>query len=131
MFPRKLLIELILLFSPALVAAQTTAGRISGVVADTAKSVIPGANVIAVSNETGQQYTAVTGEQGQYMLYPLPSGTYSLTVSKEGFGIQRVERIKVSVADHITLNFVLEVGGKVIAQVTITAGAESELQQAP
>ena len=131
MFPRKFLIALILLFCPALAAAQTTAGRISGTVADPAKSVIPGAKVIAVSNETGQQYTAVTGEQGQYMLYPLPSGTYSLTVSKEGFGIQRVERIKVSVADHITRNFVLEVGGEVIAQVTITAGAESELQQAP
>jgi hypothetical protein len=133
---RKILTEVVLIFFPAiffptLAAAQTTAGRISGIVADQAKGVIPGAQVIAVSDETGQQYTAVTGEQGQYMLYPLPSGSYSLTVSKEGFRVQRVERLKVSVADHLTRNFVLEVGGQVIAQVTITAGAESEVQQAP
>src|SRR5262245_10047736 len=127
----KILVALILLCSPSLAAVQTTAGRVTGVVADRAGSVIPGAKVVAESDETGQQGTAVTGGQGQYLLYPLPAGSYSLTVSKEGFRVQRVERPKVSVADHLTRNFALEVAGPVVEQVTITAGAESEVQQAP
>jgi Carboxypeptidase regulatory-like domain len=131
MITRKILTALILLCSPALAAAQSTAGRISGVVADRAGGVILGARVIATSDETGQQYTAVTGEQGQYLLYPLPSGSYSITVRKDGFRVLRIERLKVSVADHLTRNFALDVGEQIIAQVTITAGAESEVQQAP
>ena len=67
---RKILTALILLCTPALAAAQTTAGRISGVVSDRAGAVIPGAKVIAESDETGQQYTAVTGGQEQYLIYP-------------------------------------------------------------
>src|SRR5262245_66572852 len=127
----KILVALILLCSPSLAAVQTTAGRVSGVVADRAGGVIPGAKVIAESDETGQQYTAVTGGQGQYLLYPLPPGGSSLPVRKDGFRVQRVERLKVSVADHLTRNFALEVAGPVVEQVTITAGAESEVQQAP
>ena len=128
---RKILVALILLCSPALASAQTTAGRVSGVVADRAGGVIPGAKVIAESDETGRQYTAVTGGQGQYSLYPLPPGSYSLTVRKENFRVQRVERLKVSVADNLTRNFALDVAGQVVEQVTITAGAESDVQQAP
>src|SRR5215470_6643613 len=111
--------------------AQTTAGSVSGIVTDRAGAVIPGAKVIAESDETGQRYAAVTGGQGQYLLYPLPPGSYSLTVSKENFRVQRVERLKVSVADHLTRNFALEVAGPVVEQVTITAGAEAEVQQTP
>src|SRR5262245_39504007 len=127
----KILTALILLCSPAPAAAQTTAGRVSGVVADRAGAVIPGAKVMAESDGTGQQYTTVTGGQGQYLLYPLPPGSYSLTVRKENFRVQRVERLKVSVADHLTRNFTLDVAGPVVEQVTIAAGAESEMQQAP
>src|SRR5262245_47204724 len=93
--------------SPAPAAAQTTAGRAYVVVADRAGAVIPGAKVMAESDETGHRYTTVTGGQGQYLLYPLPPGSYSLTVRKENFRVQRVERLKVSVADHLTRNFTL------------------------
>src|SRR5262245_53883732 len=103
----KILVALILLCSPSLAAVQTTAGRVTGVGADRAGSVIPGANVVAESHETRQQYTAVTAGQGQYLPYPLPPGGYSQTVRKEGFRVQRVERLKVSVADHLTRNFAL------------------------
>src|SRR5262245_13978031 len=120
--------SLILICLHAAAVAQTTAGSVSGVVADRAGAVIPGARVIAESDETGQRYTVVTGGQGQYSLYPLLPGSYSLTVSKENF---RVQRLKVSVADHLTRTFALEVAGPVVEQVTIRAGAESEMQQAP
>jgi carboxypeptidase family protein len=127
-----LILSFLILFRfPAVAVTQTTAGSISGVVTDRAGAVIPGAKVFAESDETGQRYTGVTGGQGQYLLYPLPPGSYSLTVSKENFRVQRVERLKVSVADHLTSNIALEVAGQVVEQVTITAGAESEVQQVP
>jgi hypothetical protein len=51
--------SLILICFHAAAVAQTTAGSVFGVVADRAGAVIPGAKVVAESDETGQRYTGV------------------------------------------------------------------------
>jgi hypothetical protein len=66
--------------------AQTPAGQITGVVKDAAGAVVAGAQVKATQTATGVAHTATSGTAGEYTLPDLPPGTYTLEVSKEGFG---------------------------------------------
>jgi hypothetical protein len=66
--------------------AQTPVGQITGVVKDAAGAVVAGAAVKATQTATGAVQTATSGTAGEYTLPGLPPGTYTLEVSKEGFG---------------------------------------------
>jgi len=66
--------------------AQTPVGQITGVVKDAAGAVVAGAEVKATQTATGAVQTATSGTAGEYTLPGLPPGTYTLEVSKEGFG---------------------------------------------
>lgn len=65
---------------------QPPAGQITGVVKDAAGAVVAGAEVKATQTATGAVHTATSGTGGEYTLPDLPPGTYTLEVSKEGFG---------------------------------------------
>src|SRR4051795_12698732 len=67
------------------IAAQSTAGRFSGTVTDPSGAGVPKAAVTALNSETGQKITEATNAEGRFVLYPLPPGTYDVTVQKEGF----------------------------------------------
>jgi hypothetical protein len=66
--------------------AQTPVGQITGVVKDAAGAVVAGAEVKATQTATNAVQTATSGTAGEYTLPALPPGTYTLEVSKEGFG---------------------------------------------
>jgi hypothetical protein len=66
--------------------AQPPAGQITGVVKDATGAVVAGAEVKATQTATGAVHTATSGTDGKYTLPDLPPGTYTLEVSKEGFG---------------------------------------------
>ena len=63
--------------------AQATA-QLSGTVRDESGAVLPGVTV-TVANDTGLVRTAVTDENGGYLLTNLPIGPYQLEVSLQGF----------------------------------------------
>ena len=64
--------------------AQSTAS-ISGVVVDADGGVIPGADVVVKNNGTGETFNTVSSEQGVFSVPALITGTYTVTVSLEGF----------------------------------------------
>ena len=91
-------------------AAQTSTGRITGIVRDSSGGVVPGASVTATDVERNVSRTVLAGEAGSYVLPALRPGDY--TVSAEMTGFKKIQRqgVLVQVNQTVRLDFMLEVG---------------------
>src|SRR5262245_38350002 len=65
--------------------AQTPSGAIQGIVRDTAGAVVPAAEVIVESLQTGAYRPAVTTDLGAYTVSGLLPGAYRVEVKARGF----------------------------------------------
>ncbi|MBS1792288.1 MAG: TonB-dependent receptor [Acidobacteria bacterium] len=89
---------------------QTSFGRISGTVADTAGAVVAGATVTVADPATSLVRTAVTDESGFYTITNLPVGTYTVSAEMRNFK-KSVKTDNVLNADgRVTVDFALETG---------------------
>lgn len=80
-----LCVVVLFLSSLSAVSAQgANTGSIAGTVTDNSAAVIPGAT-ISVTNGAGATETGVADEKGEYVVGGLPPGTYSVTISAQGF----------------------------------------------
>lgn len=111
-----------LLFLALYAFGQSPNGSINGLVLDPTNHLIVGAEVIAVNDVTGVQYTTKTNNAGVYVLPSLPPGPYRLQVSNIGFKTIIKPDIVLSVQDALSINFTLPVGA-VMETVTIEGGA--------
>lgn len=106
----------------AIISAQAQSGSIGGTVHDATGSVVPGVAVV-VRGEAGQEFRAITGSNGTYVVPNVATGTYSVTFTGQGFKTLVAQNVKVDVGTPATVNGVLEVGG-VDEEVIVTTGAE-------
>lgn len=90
--------------------AQSPDGNINGLVSDPSSAAVAGAEVVAVNDVTGVQYTAKTNGEGIYVLPNLPPGPYRVQVSKIGFKTLIKPDIVLNVQDSLSINFALLVG---------------------
>ena len=102
---------LLLCALPAVAAAQTNTGQISGVVRDAQGGVLPGAAVVATHVESGGTVERLTDEQGRYHLPSLRLGTHVITVELAGFRRLLRSGVVVQLGQTLALDFSLEVGG--------------------
>jgi hypothetical protein len=102
--------------------AQSPNGLINGLVSDPSQAAIPGAEIVAVNDVTGLQYTTKTNDEGIYVLGNLPPGPYRLQVSKVGFKTMIKPDITLNVAGALSINFALPIGA-LHEIVTVTGGA--------
>ena len=99
---------------------QESRAVISGTVSDPQGAVVPGAKV-EVKNVATNVVTAVeTNGRGLYSIPPVNPGQYAVTVSAAGFKSTVQPNVELRVADHVTLDFKLELGGTT-ETVTVTA----------
>jgi hypothetical protein len=102
--------------------AQSTAGRFSGTVTDASGAGVPQVRVTALNAETGQKVVESTNPEGQFVLYPMPPGTYSITARKEGFTTFVISGVKVAVSESVARNITLEVG---VVNQSVSVSAEA------
>ncbi|HWT03041.1 MAG TPA: TonB-dependent receptor [Pyrinomonadaceae bacterium] len=100
--------------------SQITTGVIQGTVSDPNGAVLPGATVEVRNLETNLTKNVTTDDDGRFSFLQLPSGRYSLTVSKDGFARLVQESFPLTVGQTISLNLDMKVTG-VEGQVTITS----------
>lgn len=105
--------------APAAAQIDVTTSRISGVVEDAEGSPLPGVTVEATNTETGLVQVEVTDEKGFYRVLNLPTGTYNLTASLEGFGTASAESIRLLIGSTPSVNFALQ-SGAISEQITVT-----------
>src|SRR5919106_183212 len=65
--------------------AQLATAELNGRVTDASGGVLPGVTVTATQMATGLVRTAVTDENGAYLISNLPPGPYRLEVALQGF----------------------------------------------
>lgn len=106
----------------AFLQAQTFRGKISGSITDASGAAVPGA-VVKMSNEaTGLARATLTTESGEFSFPELPLGFYSVTVSKDGFQIRKVEKVEAAVSKVTNLTIALDVSSQV-STVEVQASA--------
>jgi hypothetical protein len=76
---------LLLLSVPPSAFAQTSKGILTGVARDPSGAVIPDAAVIVTNQNTGEQRTAQTHQDGSYRIDALAPGSYTVSASHTGF----------------------------------------------
>jgi Carboxypeptidase regulatory-like domain/TonB dependent receptor len=90
--------------------AQQTLGGITGTVSDKSGSVLPDTTVTIVGDQTTLTRIQKTNANGAYDFVNLPIGTYTVTVTHEGFETQKLPSILVQADRTATLNVALKVG---------------------
>lgn len=101
------------------VHAQAVSGTILGTVTDPSGAVVPNAQVSIVLIGQSTIHTSVTNESGNFTEPDLPSGTYSVTVTAQGFKTESRENISV-LTNSTTRVDVSLVTGKTSDTVTVT-----------
>jgi Carboxypeptidase regulatory-like domain/TonB dependent receptor len=97
-------------------------GSISGVVTDKSGAVIAGAEVTALSSETGIERALITDQKGFYSFLALPVGTYTLRMHKEGFKEFQQTGIAIDANSAERIDARLQVGG-VHEEMTVSSSA--------
>src|SRR5919106_2958130 len=76
---------LVVLAASGAFAQGASTASISGVVVDSAGAVVPGANVVVRNVATGETFNAVTSGEGVFSVPSMITGTYTVTVTLDGF----------------------------------------------
>src|SRR5450759_3874175 len=87
---------------PSSAPAQITTGSITGRVVDSTGGVVPGANVILVSESRGTKSApVVTNDSGDYVFPNVTADTYTAEVTAKSFKTTRRTGIVVTGADRV------------------------------
>jgi len=105
---------------------SVTAGAIRGAVTDKSGAIVPGANIVLLSRNTGEKLMRITNEAGIFMFPSQPVGIYTLQVTAPGFQQQRVGPLDVQVGQTLSVNLCLQPG---TGAESITVTGESPLLQ--
>jgi hypothetical protein len=103
-------------------ARADVTGSITGVVQDASGAMLPGAQVSAISADTGIRTNVVTDTKGFYSFPALPIGTYSVEVAKDGFKSYQQANLLLKVNDVVRVDVTLTVGN---AQEKVTVAADA------
>jgi Carboxypeptidase regulatory-like domain len=96
---------------PALAAAQSERGTISGVVTDSTKAGLPGVSLNVTNTATNQTTAVVSSSSGSYSAANLPPGTYRVEATLDGFRTTAVAGIQLSAGATTRVDVAMEIGG--------------------
>ena len=103
-------------------AQGTTSGTVLGTVQDSTGAVLPGAEVTATHVDTATARTAISNDEGRYLLANLGLGNYEIAASLPGFQTAVRTDIEITIDRRAVLNFTLTVGS-ISERVTVSGDA--------
>jgi len=92
--------------------AQETTGGLQGTVKDVSGAVVPGARVTITSASLIGSKELITDSSGYYHFANLPAGTYTVTVSANGFDTTKHEGLVIAVGHLPTVDIEVKVGAE-------------------
>jgi hypothetical protein len=107
-----LVLSLAVTLAPSFLMAQVDRTEIDGTVKDPSGAVISGASVAVSQSDTGLRREVLTNRDGIYTVPSLPSGTYSLSVTKDGFQKTVFNDVLQTAGNTRTLNVTLAVSSQ-------------------
>lgn len=118
----------VMVFAVPGVSQTASTARISGIVTDANGAVLSGASIKLIDKAAGREKNETTDKEGRYIFAAVEPGTYELTISATGFRTYVISGLKAEITKVTNLDVTLQVGGTA-EQVTVTAGAEVQLQR--
>ena len=106
--------------------AQDVRGHVQGVITDSSKSSIAGAEVTLTNAGTGITVSKTTSEAGVYRFDFVDPGTYTITVSQAGFSKFRQENFQVQAQGDVTIDASLTPGA--VQETVDVTGSTNEVQ---
>jgi hypothetical protein len=91
--------------------AQAVFGKLVGTVTDQAGAALPNSTVLIKDNDRGTEYRTTTNQQGDYSQGQLLAGSYTVTVSMNGFS-SFASTVQVHVDTTVEVNAKLKVGSQ-------------------
>ena len=111
--------------SIGLVKAQTNYGAIRGLVSDPQGSVLPGASVSLLNEQTRVGRSSVTNTGGEYLFTAIDPGTYTVTITAPGFSKLQQKGVVVGIGTTHTVDAALRTGD--ITQQVVVNGEAAPL----
>ncbi|HEY3837746.1 MAG TPA: carboxypeptidase regulatory-like domain-containing protein [Bryobacteraceae bacterium] len=120
MFVRRKQTFWLALLSAGILYGQAELATVTGIVADSAKAVIPGVKVTVRNVDTGIAHTVATNQEGYFTIPELPAGPYVLEAASPGFEIYRETGITLETGQTLRVPVTMKVGS-VTESVEVTA----------
>ena len=103
-------------------AQVSTAATIAGVVTDASGALVPQASIEVINEGTGERIVSESNAAGGFNVAGLLPGSYTVTVTKQGFQTYKEKGILLHPAIVTSVNPVLRVGA-VVSEITVAASA--------
>lgn len=116
---------LLLLALPAAAQNVTTTGDIRGRTLDDAGNPIPGVLVRARNTDTGLERTAVTSDNGIFVVRLLPPGPYNVSAEALGYAPRTSENVRVAIGQSAAVNFALSEQAVELAELVVSGEAQA------
>ena len=123
-------LSLLVLFLIAGVGLFAQTSSLSGTVVDPSAALIPGADVVVKSANTGAIFRTVSSGDGAFTVPALSTGDYSVTVTAKGFKQAQVQAVHLDVGVPATVQVTLEVGSQTEMVSVEAAGSVLQTQTA-
>jgi hypothetical protein len=111
-----------IIFTSSAFGQGTDLGTIRGLVTDSAGGIIVGASVTVTDALTKRDRVTETNAQGNYEMFGLNSGTYTVTVSAPGMSKSEITNILLNGSETVSANAVLKISS---GQETVVVSMES------
>ena len=96
------------------IAQDLTSAQLTGRVTDDAGTAISGAEIVLISQTTGQRRTTTSGPNGSYRFGALAPGDYDLVVMRNGQEVYRAENFRLLGSQSAEGNVVLSTGDDIV-----------------
>jgi outer membrane receptor for ferrienterochelin and colicins len=123
-------LTLVLLVALTAAAQAPATGQLTGTIIDVQRALIPRATILARNDQTGAEFRTVANEVGAWQLSSVPSGSYTITVTAQGFRISTLNEIKLDAGSSSTVDATLQIGFANTLVVTASK-FEEEVVNAP
>lgn len=110
--------------APIAVQAQQASATVSGSIADPDGALIPGATV-TLTPPHGKAVVVQSSSDGTYALHNVPAGTYSITVTMQGFATYVRQGVHLAAGQKISLDVKMQIQAQQEVQVTTQAAQVS------
>jgi Carboxypeptidase regulatory-like domain len=102
--------------------AQSQFATVNGTVTDASGSIVPGAVIRVVNLQTGENWSAISNDQGNYVFPLVKPGVYRLTAEQTGFKLSEQTGIELETGMQVRIDVKLEIG-TVSDRVVVEAAA--------
>ena len=97
----KFFLLVFIVFAPMVVRAQQAGATVRGIVEDPDSALIPGATM-TLTSAAGKTLTTKSQSDGTYVLRNVPAGTYSMTVTMQGFASFAKTGMRIAAGQSLT-----------------------------